>query len=712
MGIIGTIRKHSGWAVAIVGIAIVCFIIGDLTKNGNKIPDLGIIDGRTITSQVFNARVAEYEENYKAQTGALNVDNETEYQIREQVWQSLVQETLLGEQMAKLGIEVGARELSDMYSGDFIHPYLRQSFTDPATGQYNYQYVKSVADNFDQIQDTLFKTQWIQMEKQIKEDRAQQKYMSMIQGAFYTPNAMAKYLAELGTTSSDCRVAMASFQSVSDDEVTLKDEDYKKYYDEHKAELRVRDEIRNIDFVLFPINPTQEDLANIKEEVDSTWAEFQTTTEDLAFFVNDVSETQYDSTFMKASDFPAPFDSIIVHKGEGSFIEPMVVGNAWMMGKVVKTDMRPDSLRASVIWVLNSKAGAQISRTEEQAKHLADSVAALIRGGMPIEEATNQFSDGDKSKGGDEGWQKDGQYGFLNDEILSNPVGSVVVVDHPQGVGQCVVAITGKTTPMKKYRVALITRNMVPSSATEKTIYNNATKFAGQYRTHDEMIAAAQEQNLMVRNAQVRIMDNSIAGVANVREVVQWTYEETTQENTVADKVFNSDNAYLVVALKDVYKKGILPLEQARPMIENNVRLEKKAELLMARAEEAMGSTKDINVLAQKMGTTVDSLNGVNFNDYYLQKYGMEPKVQAAITAAGKGKMVGPVKGANGVYIVQVDNTYAAPVPEGVSAEDAAKSRIEGIRQQMQQANSQKANSVFTVLKDQAKIVDQRNKFF
>ena len=331
---------------------------------------------------------------------------------------------------------------------------------------------------------------------------------------------------------------------------------------------------------------------------------------------------------------------------------------------------------------------------------------------MPLEEATNQFSDGDKSKGGDEGWQPDGNYGFLNNELIANPVGSVVVIDHPQGVGQCVVAVTGKTTPHKKYRVALITRNMVPSAVTEKNIYNNATKFAGQYRTHDDMIAAAQEQNLMVRSAQVRVMDNSVAGVPNVREVVQWVFEEKTEENTVADKVFNSDNAYLVVALKDIYRTGILPLEQARPMIENNVRIEKKAELLMARAEEAMNGTKDINVLAQKMNTTVDSLNNVNFNDYYLQKYGMEPKVQAAIAAAGKGKMVGPVKGANGVYMIQVDNTYAAPVPEGVSAEDAAKSRIEGIRQQLQQANSQKANAVFTVLKDKAKIVDQRNKYF
>ena len=33
MGIIGNIRKHSWIAVLVVGIAIIAFIIGDLTKN-------------------------------------------------------------------------------------------------------------------------------------------------------------------------------------------------------------------------------------------------------------------------------------------------------------------------------------------------------------------------------------------------------------------------------------------------------------------------------------------------------------------------------------------------------------------------------------------------------------------------------------------------------------------------------------------------------
>ena len=54
----------------------------------------------------------------------------------------------------------------------------------------------------------------------------------------------------------------------------------------------------------------------------------------------------------------------------GQFVGPHVVGNQWMMAKVEKIENRPDSLRASVIVVLNNKLGSQINRTPEQAKAL------------------------------------------------------------------------------------------------------------------------------------------------------------------------------------------------------------------------------------------------------------------------------------------------------------------------------------------------------
>ena len=703
MAIIGTIRKHSWVAVLIVGIAILAFILGDLTKNRGGVPDMGTVNGTTLTNQRFNELVTEMENNYKAQYQVGQVPADVEMQIRDQVWQQFVDETLMEEQTSKLGLKVTAAEVSDMYTGQFIHPYLRQMFTNPQTGQYDTRQVNYWIDNFDQL-DTAQRMQWLEVEKYVRRDREQQKYSNLIGMAFYMPKAIAAKVAEYGASTSNVRVVAMPFQSVTDEEVTLADADYKAYYDEHRADFRVREELRDVEFVTFPINPTQQDLVDIQNDVMKVWAEFQTTADDeLAFFVNAESDRPYDSTYVRSSAFTAPIDQLVENTAAGSFIEPQVTAGEWVMAKVLGTAMRPDSLRASVVYILNSKAGGNIVRSEEQAKVMADSVLNLVKTNkITFEQAVEQFSD-DPQKAetkGDMGWQLDGGYGFLNEQLVANPVGTAFLFEHPQGVGYFIVKVTDKTPAAKKYRVAMITRAIRPSSATNRAVYAEASQFAGQNRTLSAFESAAQQQNMQVRSARLNMMASQMPGVSNARSIVQWAYNEDTKVTAVADQVFECDNMFVVVALKDVFKPGYATLEQVRTMIEQPVRLEKKGEVLMARAEEALRAGKDINSVAAKLNVVVDTLDSVAFTDYYLGRYGMEPKVQSAIAVTESG-IVGPIKGANGVYIVNVDSR-------------APKAEVDGdaIRMQLEQGYRNKMRAVSQVLKDNAKVKDQRNKFF
>ena len=702
MGIIGSIRKHSGWAVAIVGIAILAFILGDLTKNNGGIPDVGKVNGETMTSQRFNEMVTEMENNYKMQQQTTQVPAEMEQQIREQVWQQFVDETLMEEQTAKLGLRVSPAEVNDMFTGTFIHPYVRQSFTDPQTGQFDVRYVNQFIENFDQL-DTTRRMQWVELEKYVKTDREQQKYTTLINAGFYMPKALAAKVAEYSNTVANVRAVALPFSSVTDEEAAIADADYQAYYNEHKAEFRVREEMRDLEFIAFPVNPTPQDLADIQNAVNKTWDEFQTVPADeVAFFVNAESDRSYDSTYKRASEFKAPFDEQIAAAKEGDFLAPVLAGNEWMMAKVISSAVRPDSLRASVIYILNQNAGGNIMRSDAQAKSLADSVLALLNGNkMSFEQAVDQFSD-DPQKAetkGDMNWQLDGGYGFLNEELVNRAVGSCFIYEHPQGVGYFVVKVTDKTPAAKKYRVALISREIVPSNATNRAVYNEANRFAGQNRNYTDFSAAAQQDNMQVRSARVTMMMDNMAGISNARSIVQWAFNEDTKVGDVADQVYECDGMFVVVALKDVFKKGYATLEQVRPMIEQPVRIEKKAEVLMARASEAVKAAQDINSIAMKLNATIDTIDSVSFNDYYLARYGMEPKVQAAI-AASKGGMVGPVKGASGVYMVQVDSKAPATIDESM------------VKMRMEQGYRSKARMTSQVLRDKAKIEDQRNKFF
>ena len=701
MAIIGSIRKHSWIAVVLVGGAILAFIFQDLSKNRSGIPDMGKVNGTTMTSQRFNELVSEMENNYKMQQQTTQIPSEVETQIREMVWEQFVDETLMEEQTAKLGLTVSAAELSDMYTGMFIHPAVRQSFTDPQTGRFDIQQVNYWIDNFDNL-DTMRRMQWVELEKNVKRDREQQKYNSLISKGFYMPKAINEQIASYSSEMSNVRVAALPYSSVADEEAVIGDADFKAYYDEHRAEFRVQDEMRELEFITFPVNPTAEDLADIENDVKKVWDEFQTVPEDeVAFFVNAESDRSYDSSYVKASAFRAPFDEQVAAASAGTMLAPVMVGNEWMMAKVLASAVRPDSLRASVVYILNSNAGGGITRSDEQAKQLADSVLALVNGKkMSFEQAVEQFSD-DPQKGetqGDMNWQLDGGYGFLNEQIINTPVGQSFLFTHPMGVGYFVVKVTDKTPATKKYRVALITREIVPSNNTNRAIYNEANRFAGQNRSIEAFDAAAREQNMQVRSARVNMMSDNMAGVPNARSIVQWAYNEDTKVGAVADQVYECDGMFVVVALKDVYKKGIATLDQMRPMIEQQVRLDKKAQVLMERANAAVKAGQDINSIATALNVTVDTLEGVSFSDYNLQQFGMEPKVLAAVAATQSG-IVGPVKGANGVYVVQVDGK----MPREVNANEMNR---------MEQGLSVKSRYASQVLRNAAKITDQRNKFF
>lgn len=703
MGIIGTIRKHSWIAVAVVGIAIVAFIIGDLTKNNRGVPDMGKISGNTITAQRFETLMDEAEANYRRQQGVEQIPSDVEYQLREQVWQNLVDETLMGEQYEQLGLTVTARELSDMYTGRFIHPYIRQTFTDPQTGQFNTQIIRYYTENFEQL-DTLARQQWVELEKYVKRDRQMQKYNTLVSRGFYMPKTLAHQVAEMNARIASGRVMQLAYQTVADEEITLTDQDFQKYYDEHKADYRVREELRELEFITFPLTPTAADLTNIQREVDSTFVMLANAEkEDIPFLVNSESDRNYDSNYVRVNTLPAPMDSAVAATAEGGLVAPRLVGNQWMMAKVMATAMRPDSMRASAIYILNQRAGGNISRSDDQAKALADSVEALLKGNkMSFEEAVAQYSDDPQKNDtkGDMNWQTDGNFGFLNERIVDAHVGDVFTIQHPNEVGYLVVKVTDKTPAVKKYRLALITREIVPSEVTARNIYNEANAFAGQNRTYVEFTAAAQQSNMQVRNSMANQMSNRLQGINNARSIVQWAFNEKTNVGDVAAQVFEADDMYVVATLKEVYKKGYPKLEQVRNMMEQQVRIEKKAELLMARAEEAKASCNDIAALSTKLNVAADTLDSISFGDYFLGRYGMEPKVLGAMTAAEANKLVGPVKGTQGVYMLQVYANGSNPVNDDAT------------RNSMQQAYSQKLRYISQVLKDNTTIVDQRNKFF
>ena len=98
MAIIGKIRKHSGLAVIIVGVAIAAFVIGDFGKRRAKnVTDIGQVNGEQITYKDFTAKVDEVTEIQKENTGSDKMTEEQSYNIRQSTWNNMVRQLIMDE---------------------------------------------------------------------------------------------------------------------------------------------------------------------------------------------------------------------------------------------------------------------------------------------------------------------------------------------------------------------------------------------------------------------------------------------------------------------------------------------------------------------------------------------------------------------------------------------------------------------------------------
>ena len=111
MATLEKIRSKAGLLVLVVGLALFAFIIGDFLNSGSTYfrqsqERIAEIDGEVVKIQDYQGRVDEMAEMYKMQSGSASLPEEYMTQIRQSVFDAMVQEVVLDEATAKLGMGV------------------------------------------------------------------------------------------------------------------------------------------------------------------------------------------------------------------------------------------------------------------------------------------------------------------------------------------------------------------------------------------------------------------------------------------------------------------------------------------------------------------------------------------------------------------------------------------------------------------------------
>lgn len=703
MAIIGKIRKHAGLAVALIGIAIIGFVVQDaFGRRGQNAPPVAVINGETVSYNRFSADVDQLTEQYKRAQGDEKVTEEDMNQIRNMAWQRMVSDMLLGEACQNAGMQVTTAEMNDMYYGKFISPYLYQYFTNPQTGLYDRQQVMNIIGNFDQLSDQD-KAALSELERIVKNERLKEKYNNLAAKSFYMPKTLAAFQSGPLASTSTARWVMLPYSGIEDGEVQVSKGDYKKFYDENKFRFR-QNKSRSLDYVVFDVTPTAQDMADLEKHVAQLYEEFQNETS-VPDFVNAVTSGQrFDSLYRNQSEIFPGWDTLF-HAKAGTFFAPRRMGRSFQMAALLDVQMRPDSIRLNHIFLSYTEAGSQSGRDKEQSRRLADSLKDVINAHADMFAslaATYSEDPSARQNGGDLGWQRDGYFvGYMNRAILNTPAGTATVVEAPAGFH--VIHVVEKTKPVKKVLAALVNVPIEPSAATTKAMYTRANQLLGQCKGKIAGLdSAARKMGVQVRQAAVTELESNLPGANGSREVIRWAYNQDTKEGNVADQIFETENRYVIAALRSINEDEYIPFDRITkiPQVEQLVKQEKKGKELAKR----LSAGNSIEEIAASLELRIDTAFGIRLNSYPMIGNSYEPQITGLICGLEKGALSRPIEGNAGVYRVVVDDVLSAP---------ADPVQVANMVRGMQMQYRQSAGSlVSSALEDIAEIEDNREFYF
>ena len=714
MAAIGSIRKHSTILLIVVAVALLAFILGDFRKGRmDKTSEKFIVVGNEHLSyqQFMNAYDA-YKTLVKENRGEdYTMSPEEDFQINEQIFNQLVDSMLFAMQTNRLGITVTAEELRDLVSGPQPHQYVTRFFSRDGVN-YDMQLARQFLDNMDQF-DSAAVNAYMMYENAIEKETYITKYLNLLTKAYHTPKAFARKMQEEMEWKAELEVVQVPYSSplVSDDKVTVTEDDIKKWYEANKFRFKQEQEQRVVDYVIFNVQPSEADLIELEENVAQLYEEFKQTDEPK-LFVNRLIDTRFDSTYYKFGHLPLAIDTALFFAPVGSFVEPYIDGNMWTFAKLLAAETRPDSINITFIIVANEGLQQDVRRKKEESEQILDSAYREVMAGVDFYDVAVKYSDYPITQMPDSGkiWLVDGTF----QTIFGSNIFDTIYTFHPGAIikreiegATLIVRLNEKSPIERKIQVAIGKKAIVPSEETIENIESAANNFANGTDDYQKFSDAVIKHNLNKRTSdRVEKMTYSLPGTSGngSREIIKWIYDEKTKKGDVS-VVYSLNDMYVVVVVKDIYPEGYKTLEneQVKDYAERMAKRDKKAEMLEEMLKKSVTGNTSMTKIAEQHTTEVEEAT-VSFADRNFSRFGPEGKVIGQVFAQ-KDTKTGVYKGDMGVYVVKI-NKFDIP------ALDVENSNDMFAQQNAMMYQNRVFNSGSKTLKKMYKVVDNRFKVF
>lgn len=236
MSTLEQIRQRPVLIISILGVALLLFILTAVDRPQELFSDnhtVAKVDGEKIDYLEFQKRVEQVQQNYQNQ-GYNNVDRD---QLQTEVLQEMIQETLLKNEYARLGLTVTDNELSKAILGETPHPYVLQMMQQMGIGDPKMFYDAVANPQKQGIQDpqqiAQLREAWAAIEKQTEEMLMASKFQNLLLGSLNANKLDAQ--AAYAETTRTWKIAQAA-----KDAATLDDKGFEPTDAEMQAEYNAQ----------------------------------------------------------------------------------------------------------------------------------------------------------------------------------------------------------------------------------------------------------------------------------------------------------------------------------------------------------------------------------------------------------------------------------------------------------------------------------------
>lgn len=704
MATLQKIRNRAGLLIAvIIGLALLAFVLGDILGSGRSLfsntqYEIAEISGKSIPYRDYLKSVDNMASVYKFTLGRKNLDEMFMDNIRTDVWDKMVQDFVMQKEYKELGLAVSGDELFDMFQGSNPHPLIKQIFTNPETGVINrsqlFSFLQATQED-DNIDEKRFR---IYLEDEIHRYTIFSKYNNLVRKGLNLTSLEARKRVNESNRTVNLDFIVQRFNSVPDSVITIKEKDIEDYYKIHRTDFE-QEESRDIRYVFFEVVPSEDDYKSAEKWINDIKPEFIKTEETKQFVINN-SDTRYDETNYTYDSLPDIFKDSLFNAEIGAVVGPYFENNAFKLAKLAEVNYLPDSVRARhIILQINQNNARQVLQLADSLKMLVEEKRADF-----AELARANSVDGSAQEGGDLGWFTESDMvnlKSLSDSCFFGRTGDIKMITSQYGIH--IIEILNQSRKVKKVQIGSLVRIVEPSETTDRYFYSTAGEFAGLNNTYDKFNKALEEQDLIPRFARdLEPLEKNIAGLESPRALIKWAYANA--EHTVSG-VFRFGNKYVVAAIDKVREEGYTPMEDVRAEIEIEVKKEKKSQYII---EDITGKLKGISSLedlTSDLNTEVQTATNIRFTSNSFAGAGVEPNVISTALSMDMNTISDPITGNNGVYVITLTNIN-----------EPAEPGDEELKQEMQFAErnfiTRVYYSAYEILKELAKIQDNRTKFF